>query len=188
MKLQTRLTLCASLLAIFCSMSCVAPTKLKVSAYSPDQVLASSVFDQVNGYRKKQGSGSLKGHPGLNQLAVQHCEFMRKKRGTFDLHGKNVTHMGSEGRALVAMRIYNFTSVSENVAAARKGNSDSASAGNLVRLWENSPKHEAAMVDPEYTHTGVGIVTDSDGTIFATQLFGTLTTSQLGNRERFNGF
>ena len=86
------------------------------------------------------------------------------------------------------MRMHHFISISENVAAARRGGSDSQSAAMLVRLWENSPKHEAAMRAPEYTHTGVGVVIDSDGTIFATQLFGTLSTSQLSTRERFNSF
>jgi uncharacterized protein YkwD len=188
MKTRYFLALLGSLFPLLGTTSCVAPTKLKVAAYSPDQILASCVFDQVNGYRKNKGSGPLKGHPGLNNLAVRHSEYMRRNRGKFDLYGKNVSHMGSEGRSLAAMRIYHFTSISENVAAARKAGSDSASAANLVVLWKNSPNHEAAMADPEYTHTGVGIVTDSDGTIFATQLFGTMTTSQLSTRERFNAF
>lgn len=169
-------------------VSCVAPTKAKVSAHSHDQVLASCVFDQVNGYREIKGADPLKEHPGLNKLAIKHSEYMCKNRGRFNLYGKNVTHMGSEGRSLTAMRIYSFGSFSENVASARKAVSDSASASNLVKLWKNSPKHEAAMAEREYTHTGVGIVTDSDGTIFATQLFGTLNTSQLSTRERFNSF
>jgi uncharacterized protein YkwD len=188
MKIRHLPILLGCLFPLLGTTSCVTPTKVKVSAYSPDQVLASCVFDQVNGYRKMRGSGSLKGHPGLNKLAVQHSEYMRKNRGTFEIYGKNVTHMGSEGRAMAAMRIYNFISISENVAAAPKANSDSRSAANLVTLWKNSPKHEAAMAAQQYTHTGVGIVTDSDGTIFATQLFGSLTTSQLGTRERFNSF
>lgn len=176
------------LFPLLASTSCVNPAKLDVAAQSPDGNLASCVFDYVNGYRKSHGSGALRGHPGLNKLAVAHSEYMRKNRGTFELYGKNVTHMGSEGRSLVAMRVHHFTSVSENVAAAPKAGSDSQSAAKLVILWKNSPKHEAAMRAPEYTHTGVGIVMDADGTIFATQLFGTLSTSQLSTRERFNSF
>jgi uncharacterized protein YkwD len=186
MKKSYRPFLVAALLPFLASPCCVAPTKLNVSAASPDKILASAVFDHVNQYRKSQGSGSLTMHPVLNQLATTHCEYMRKNRGTFKLYGKNVTHMGSEGRALAAMRIYHFSSMAENVAAAPKAGSDSQSAAKLVVLWKNSPKHKAAMVQPAYTHSGVGIVTDADGTIFATQLFGTLSTSQLSSHQRFN--
>ena len=87
-----------------------------------------------------------------------------------------------------AMRMHHFISFSENVAAAPKASSVSKSAANLVTLWIHSPDHEAAMRNPDYTHTGVGIVTDADGTIFATQLFGTLTNSPMNDRMRYNGF
>ena len=32
-----------------------------------------------------------------------------------------------------------------------------------------------------WTHTGIGIVTDADGTVFATQVFGTVTGSIAGH-------
>lgn len=176
------------LLPLLGFISCAPTQSAKVAAYSPDQMLASSVFDRVNDYRKSKGSGPLKRHAGLDKLAVQHSEYMCKKRGTFEIYGKNVTHLGSEGRALVAMRIYSFINTGENVAAAMKGASDSHSTAELVALWKNSPKHEAAMRAPEYTHTGVGVVTDTDGTVFATQLFATRTISQMAARERFNSF
>ncbi len=169
-------------------MSCVAPTKIKVSANSQDRLVASQIFDQVNTYRKSKGSGPLLGHPALNRMAEQHSEYMRGNRGKFNLNGKNVSHIGSEGRAVEAMRMHHFISFSENVAAAPKASSVSQSAANLVTLWIHSPDHEAAMRNPDYTHTGVGIVTDADGTIFATQLFGTLTDSPMNDRMRFNGF
>lgn len=168
--------------------SCTPTQSVRVSSLSPDQILASCVHNQVNAYRKSKGSAALSGHPGLNKLALQHSEYMRKNRGTFGLYGKNVTHMGSEGRALAAMRIYNFINSSENVAAAMKGASNSQSAATLVKLWTNSPEHEAEMKASSYTHTGIGIVTDADGTMFATQIFGTLTQNQLATRERFNSF
>ena len=81
MKARYLPVLLASLVPLLGTPSCIAPTKLKVSANSPDQVLASCVFDQVNSYRNKKGAGNLKGHPGLNKLAVQHSEYMRKIAG-----------------------------------------------------------------------------------------------------------
>jgi uncharacterized protein YkwD len=121
-------------------------------------------------------------------MAEQHSEYMRENRGKFSLNGKNVTHMGSEGRAVEAMRMYHFISFSENVAAVPKADSVPKSAANLVTLWVHSTDHEAEMRNSDYTHTGVGIVTDTDGTIFATQLFGTLINSPMNDRLRYDGF
>lgn len=188
MKKQCLPIVLRALVPVFATLSCVAPATPKVAGLAPDHALASQVFDQVNDYRKSEGSGPLLGHPALNRMAEQHSEYMRVNRGKFNLDGKNISHMGSEGRAVEAMRMYHFISFSENVASAPKANSGPKSAANLVSLWVHSPDHEAAMKNPEYTHTGVGIVIDADGTIFATQLFGTLTNSPMNDRLRFNGF
>jgi uncharacterized protein YkwD len=55
-------------------------------------------------------------------------------------------------------------------------------------LWQDSPKHRNAMVDDDWTHTGVGAVVDSDGSVFATQLFATKNISLMSAQERFNQF
>jgi hypothetical protein len=39
-----------------------------------------------------------------------------------------------------------------------------------------------------WTHSGVGVVVDSDGMVFATQIFATKNQSQLAMRERMNNF
>ena len=44
------------------------------------------------------------------------------------------------------------------------------------------------MRNPAWTHTGVGTVVNTDGRVFATQLFGTMNLSQLSTRDRFSGF
>lgn len=188
MKTRLALLSISILLPLAATSSCSSTRTLQVAASSEDQLIASCVFDQVNSYRRSLGAAPMLNHSGLNKLATQHSEYMRLHRGSFDLHGRNVTHMGSEGRALVAMRIYNFINSSENVAATGKGVSNSQSASKLVELWKHSPDHDATMKAAEYTHTGIGIVTDSDGTVFATQLFGTLTNSQTAARQRFNSF
>lgn len=188
MKFPNLLVSLGMLLPLIGSPSCTPTISLEVAACSRDQVLATCVFEQVNRLRMDMGSAPMLNHSGLNKLAAQHSEYMRRHRGTFEIHGKNVTHMGSEGRALVAMRIYNFVNSSENVAATMKCDSDVQSASKLVGLWRNSPDHMATMGASAYTHTGVGIVTDSDGTVFATQLFGTMSNSLLATRQRFNSF
>ncbi len=160
--------------------------KMPVSAsLRPDSSLSERVFQEVNSYRRSHGASDLQRHAGLDRLAQKHSEYLRSNRGTFSVHGKNVSHIGFEGRALMARESYHMENISENVAAANHPGSTSAAA--LVNLWSNSKDHNYNMRSA-WTYTGIGIVVDSDGTVFATQLFATMTHSQMSTRERFNRF
>jgi uncharacterized protein YkwD len=57
----------------------------------------------------------------------------------------------------------------------------------MVDLWKSSKDHHKNMLD-EWTYTGVGVVKDTDGTVFSTQLFGNGNYSQIAPRDRFNRF
>ena len=57
----------------------------------------------------------------------------------------------------------------------------------LLALMEGSKVQQKNMLDT-WTDTGVGVVVDPDGTVFATQIFGTKSMSQMGMRQRFNQF
>lgn len=151
----------------------------------PDASLTSRLHQEINTYRQSRGASELQRHPGLDRLAQNHCEFLRKNRGTFVLHGKNVSHSGFEGRALIAREHYHMENVSENVAATTKV--AGSTTQRLVELWKGSKDHHKNMVD-DWTHTGVGVVVDSDGMVFSTQIFSTVTYSQMASRERFNRF
>ena len=162
------------------------PTKMHVSAsIRPDPSLSGQVFQRVNSYRRSVGASTLQRHAGLDRLAQQHSEYLRQHRGTFKLHGKNVSHFGFEGRALAAREHYQMQSVSENVATANHPGQNPAPV--LVKLWRGSKNHDSNMRQ-SWTHTGVGVVVDSDGMVFATQLFATVSSSKLATRERFNRF
>jgi uncharacterized protein YkwD len=143
------------------------------------------VFDAVNSYRSQRGASALQRHAGLDRLAQNHCEYLREHRGTFKLHGKNVSHFGFDGRALAARERYQMQNVSENVAAAHSPGKSPAPV--IVKLWEGSKDHESNMRD-SWSQTGVGVVVDKDGMVFVTQLFATVSNSQLATRERFNRF
>lgn len=176
---------CAGALA-----SCAGPSpktaRITVSAPSkPNSSLTGQVLQEVNAYRRNHGAQELQGHAGLDRLAQQHCEFMMKNRGKFGLSGKNVSHMGFEGRALLLRQRYNMPSCAENVAST--SNIHGGVASTLVGLWAKSKGHEKNMLSP-WTHTGIGIVKDSDGTVFSTELFATASDSQMTARNRFNGF
>lgn len=169
-------------------VSCASrPETLKTpvsTALRPDSSLSAQVLNEVEKYRGNHGAGKLQRHPGLDRLAQQHSEFLRKHRGEFGIYGKNVSHFGFEGRSLYARECYHMENISENVASLNK---NSNTAASLVNLWANSKNHEYNMRS-SWTHTGIGVVVDSDGTVFATQLFATVTQSQMTTRERFNQF
>lgn len=180
------------ILALFCVgalASCAnkpEPTRMPVSAsLRPDNSAASRLFQEVNSYRRSQGKRELQRHAGLDRLAQAHSEYLRQHRGTFSLNGKNVSHYGFEGRALIARERFQMENISENVAAANIPGSNSNSA--IVGLWKGSRDHHKNMVD-DWTCSGIGVAVDSDGMVFATQLYSTVSNSQMSVRERFNRF
>jgi len=175
---------CAGALA-----SCATPpktTRMPVSAtLRPDSSLTGQVLQEVNSYRRDHGAADLERHAGLDRLAQEHSQYLMAHRGTFSLSGKNVSHIGFEGRTLIARERFQMESVSENVAAASHLGKNPAP--ELVRLWSESKDHEYNMRS-SWTHTGIGLVVDSDGMVFCTQLFATVNYSQLASRQRFSGF
>lgn len=158
---------------------------VSASITRPDSSLSGRVFQEVNSYRCSHGAANLERHAGLDQLAQQHCEYLIKHRGESSLYGKNVNHIGFEGRALYARERYQMQSIAENVAAA--SGSGSSTASNLVHLWAGSKDHEHNMRD-KWTHTGIGVAVASDGMVFSTQLFSTVSNFQMTTRDRFNSF
>lgn len=184
--------LCAAALSSCANQS--GSTRMPVSAtLNPDtqtirrsgNSMSDRVFDEVNSYRRSQGMGDVQRHAGLDRLAQSHCEYLRANRGKFSLHGKNVSHFGFEGRAMSARQNLGMLSVSENVAAANYPGQDAP--GVLVELWRTSKDHHHNMTQ-KWTHSGMGVVVDSDGMVFATQIFATKDHSQLAMRERMNSF
>jgi uncharacterized protein YkwD len=89
---------------------------------------------------------------------------------------------------MMAMKAFQMLNCSENVAWTSTTGSDAVTSSSLLTLWKRSSSHDAALRDPSWTHTGVGTLRDADGTVFATQLFGTANRSQMIMRDRFNSF
>ena len=126
---------------------------------------SAAVYKDVNAYRAKFGKPPIPRHKGLDQLAQSHSEFLARNRGTAKLgKGKSVNHIGFGDRRAAASAKYGITSIHENVAAGTRGSS-------MVRTWAASAAHEPAM-RRNWAYTGVGVATAADGTVFATQLFG----------------
>ena len=74
---------------------------------------------------------------------------------------------------------------SENVASVKTTGKNIVPA--LMNLWTNSKDHEKSLLS-SWTHTGVGVVVDDDGTVFSTEIFATVSYSQMITRQRFSGF
>lgn len=183
-KLSNYLNVVISLWALVSCSHTLAQRSVSKS-YPANTALPDRVFQAVNDCRRANGAKDLQRHPGMDRLAWQHCEYLRQHRGTFSLNGKNVSHIGYEGRALVSKKRYNMFSYSENVAVLDHSGGNPASG--LVNAWLSSKAHKQSMLD-KWTHTGIGIVVDSDGMVFGVELFGTMSYSQMMRRERFSQF
>ncbi len=151
----------------------------------PDSSVTGGVLQAVNSYRRDHGASDLVRHAGLDRLAQEHSEYLMAHRGTFSLSGKNVSHIGFEGRTLIARERFQMVSISENVLATSHLGKNPAPT--LVKLWSESKDHEYNMRS-SWTHTGIGLVVDSDGMAICTQLFATINYSHLASRQRFSGF
>ena len=147
--------------------------------------LAGNIHAQVNAYRQSLGKPGLKRNAGLDRLAQQHSEFMRRNRGKFGKGGKgNITHFGFEERSLMAQRGMGMSDVGENVGTCSR---TGRPADVLVEAWKKSKGHQMNLKGG-WTQTGIGVVVDADGTVFATQLFGNADRSHMTLVNRMRSF
>jgi uncharacterized protein YkwD len=187
MKTSQIALLCAAAFACVlpsCSSPSAPVTRMPVSStLGNDSSLSGQVLREVNSYRASKGKSALTRHTGLDRLAQQHCDYLVKTRGSYGLHGSNVSHMGFEGRATLARHKYSISSIGENVAS-----STTKSANHLVNLWIGSKGHEHNMRG-DWTCTGIGTAVTPEGSVISTQIFGTNPGgADLDHPSYFNGF
>ena len=158
----------------------------KAPATRGDNSLAGNIHSGVNSYRSSIGREALPRHSGLDRMARQHSEFMRQNRGKFKIGGSaNISHYGFSERALAAQRLMGMSNVAENVGTCSgHGNQ---SAPTLVNAWKNSSGHAKSMKG-KWDATGIGVVVDEDGTVFATQIFANQSRSHMTMTDRMRQF
>jgi len=162
--------LTAGLLGTLASCMPAVTTDLPVSRPNqPEAAIAAQLYQDINAYRREHGGKDLQRNVALDHLAQQHSEFLRTNRGKFSIYGSNVSHYGFESRSLAAQQFYHMNQVGENVASTPSRGT--ATAARLVSLWAHSPNHDSNM-RYGWTYTGIGVVEDRDGMVFATQMFG----------------
>jgi uncharacterized protein YkwD len=109
-----------------------------------------TLLNSVNSVRASAGAASLRESHQVSQRADQWA-----------------ATLASEGRLrhsdLKRLPVP-FTKAAENVAKA-------ATLEEAHRLLTNSPSHRANMVDPAFTHVGIGTARGADGAIYAVEIF-----------------
>jgi len=115
-----------------------------VDAYSPDdQELA--FLDLINAYRAENGLGPLALQDELGDAADYHSYDM----GVNDYFAHTLSDGSSAGDNIRAHG-YSGPVWGENIAAGMP------TASEAMVSWQNSPGHNAAMLDPSYTEIGIG--------------------------------
>ena len=124
---------------------------------------AEAFLRAANRIRRKAGLPPLHRDPKLDRIADGHTRDMAAAR--FFAH-----HSPTRGSTHDRMRRagFPFQRYGENIGRAR-------SSEEIHTLWLRSPGHRANLLDPGFTHIGLGVTTDSSSAppvIIATQVFG----------------
>ncbi len=142
------------------------PAQSQPPTLSEEQIAARKVVTLTNGVRAKQGLPPLQPLAALNTAALGHSQEM------LDLDYFSHTSP-TPGRADVSDRIEaaggTWRACAENIYMS-SGKPLEGSAQAAVDGWVDSPGHYRNIIDPTYTHIGVGIAYRK-GTLYATQVF-----------------
>ena len=125
--------------------------------------LAHQVMEAVNREREKKGLSALVRHERLTETARGHSRDMAIRGYMGHVTPDGRTMEDRIRRAAVAYR-----SVAENVAYNERAKHPDATA---VESWMSSTGHRKNILNPSFTHTGVGIAMSRDGKFYFTQLF-----------------
>lgn len=129
-----------------------APVAVAIAPASGAGPFASAVFAETNRVRAANG---------LPALAWTGCGAASAAAWSANLIGRGLFH---QDMGAVIAACPPAISAGENLATAP------GTAADMVTMWVNSPGHLANILDPQFTHLGVGCVADSGGTT-CTQVF-----------------
>lgn len=125
-------------------------------AQETDWKMADDILVLINEYRASIGLSSIqRDQQYASAYAVEHTKYM------IDIDGVNHDDFAIRSAAL---KDRGAIRVGENVAYGY------TSAESVVYAWLNSPTHKE-IIEGNYTHSGFGVIPDSNGTFYFTQLF-----------------
>lgn len=139
-----------------------AKTDVVVEELALDDEL-SALTDQymklLNDYRSDLGLDILSYSKVMEASAFGHSKNMATKAVTFG-------HLGSSARcASIQKTLGGGNLCGEIVAMGQK------SIEAVFKSWKNSAGHRGIMLNPRYTHTGLGFYRGPEGSIYWTQIF-----------------
>jgi len=126
------------------------------------------VFEMTNQHRRAKGIAPLSQDAELRDVARAYSNDMLMRR-FFD----HTTPDGVSFHERISSNYHHWVrSIGENIWSAwgYKTSNALSLAKEIVDDWLSSPGHRAILLDPDFTHLGVG-VSARDGTILATQEF-----------------
>jgi len=125
-------------------------------AMETDWVMADEILLLVNEHRTSLGLSELRrDQQHASAYAVEHTQYMI---------GMNSINHDNFSERSKALKERGAKMVGENVAYGY------SSAENVVRAWLNSPSHKT-VIEGQYTHSGFGVLKNSEGRYYYTQLF-----------------
>ena len=115
-----------------------------------------NIFAFVNEYRQDAGSPPLVQTASMQKAARSHSKYMADT-GLFE-HSKGQPYVEN----ILQLPIGFMTSRTQFSTAYQKLKPPAEMAANVASRWFSSPKHRAALLDPLYRFSGVGLaVVDS---------------------------
>jgi uncharacterized protein YkwD len=124
-----------------------------------DRDAPAALFGYLNGARTRSGAPPLARDSRLDEVAARHSRDMAAHR----FFGHISPHNGGLVRRLSRAALAPKWSA-ENIA-------ESATALRIHRNLMASPAHRINMLNPRYTHVGIGVASMSDGELIATQIY-----------------
>jgi uncharacterized protein YkwD len=129
--------------------------------------LAADLLAEANRARATAGLPALSGRAELDSAAEQYARELAARQ-VLD-HSSAVAGRENVGRRVAAVRV-NWTQVAENLFSYTGVGSDQL-ARRTIMAWLDSPGHRENLLDRTYTHTGLGVARDVDGTWYVVQVY-----------------
>ena len=132
------------------------------------------VFRLTNDLRRQSGVSALRREGGLTAVCQAYCADMLRRRFFGHTNPEGLT-AAERLRSSYPAPLYGW---GENLweGANLSAADTEALARRIMNSWRSSPEHRRNILDPAYTHLGVGVAA-AGGEIRAAQLFATLLPS-----------
>lgn len=134
---------------------------------SPAQQVAEQLLEDINRARAGAGLSLLKSHPALERAALKHSQEMMDL-GYFS-HQSPTPGRNSPGQRIAAEGV-RPQKLAENLFSC-EGFPFNVVSSMAVEQWLQSPGHRRNLLDPAFTHTGLGVA-ERNGEYLITQVFG----------------